>query len=172
MRYLLLFLSLSLAAGCKKTPTIPSNGNVSATINGVNWVANSVRGNLLSDGTIAFGGEIQTTKEADEPYPLDDLSFRIERTLDVQTLRGNGSPRVRFYTIIEHGHVVDEVFSVYEPDSLSNFIQIDEEHGSYGEIKGRFSVTLIKTTSGLQPRYPDTLRITNGVFEVRDIKPF
>ncbi len=171
MRYLLFFLSLTLAAGCKKTPTIPSNGDVSATINGVSWEANAVTGSLISDGTIAFAGQIQTTKEADEPYPLDDLSFRIERTLDRQHLRGAMSPDLQFFTWVQHGHVVNEVFAVYEPDSSSNFVQIDEEHGNYGEIKGRFSVTLVKTSSGSQPRYPDTLRITNGVFEVRDIKP-
>lgn len=159
-----------IAIACKKNKdVIPTSGTTSATINGKNWTANFVGGAKKDDSTISFIAKIQKLNEFKEPYPYDNLGFIIKKDIEKQNVGADilVVPYVHFYTSIEQGHATNERFAVLELTSEDNWVQITEEKNDFKEIKGKFSLTLIKTSTGIDPnRYPDTLRIRDGVFSV------
>lgn len=154
---------------CKKNKnTLPTSGNGSATFNGTKWEANSVRGGM-TDSTINFSLDIDKLNEFNDPYPYESLFIHIYINKEKQFLLNGFSiiPTAKFYTLIEQGHASNEDFDVLESDTENNWVQITEEKNGFKEIKGKFSLTLIKTSTGIDPnRYPDTLRIRDGVFSV------
>lgn len=164
---LITILLMIFTAACKKDNLIITSGSCSATINGQNWTANYVKAGK-TDSTIAFMAQIQKLNEFKEPYPYDILDIHIMKNKGKQIVGEISTvPYAYFYTAIEQGHATNERFEVLEADTENNWVQITEESNDYKEIKGKFSLTLIKTSTGIDPnRYPDTLRIRNGEFSV------
>lgn len=165
-----IFIAVTALISCKKDKKIiPTSGTASAMINGENWSINTVKGKVMSDTSIVFWVGVQKLDEYNEPYPYEDLVFRIFKKTDIQLPQVdiNILPYVHFGTSIENGHANNEEFEILLSDTTNNWVQITEESGDYKEIKGKFSLTLIKTDVGIDPnRYPDTLRIRDGVFSV------
>ncbi len=173
MKYIItILIGTSLVLFCiscnKKENVIPTLSSASASFNESIWIANSIRGSK-TDSTINISLDIDKLNEFNEPYPYESLFLHFYKSKEKQFLFTGYSiiPTAKFYTLIEQGHASNEEFDILESDTENNWVQITEEKNDYKEIKGKFSLTLIKTSTGIDPnRYPDTLRIRNGEFSV------
>jgi hypothetical protein len=71
-----------------------------------------------------------------------------------------------FYTNTSDGDITADIYSVIESDSLNNFINITEEQNSFHEIRGVFSMSLVRTKKSQYTLFPnlDTVRFRNCSF--------
>lgn len=165
---LLILASFLFITSCDKDNTSQAEvGKVSAKVNGLEWVADDVRGEINGD-QISFGGYITESDELGS-YRTESMSFRIVPTMLKQKLLNNihYTPNAIFVTHIEHGESTNDWYEVLGSDSDESWLQIDEEMSDYGRIRGRFEMVLVKVKDGIDPpTYPDTLHITEGTFDV------
>lgn len=72
-----------------------------------------------------------------------------------------------FYYSAQEEDVTGDVYTVLESDSANNWIEITEAKSNFTkDIKGRFSVTMVRTKKFLNSPFPDTVRFTNGSFSI------
>jgi hypothetical protein len=65
--------------------------------------------------------------------------------------------------------VICDVYYIYEPDSLWNYITVTAFNAQTKEIDGTFQATYLIDPSRMKckPSAPDTIRIRNGVFHTK-----
>lgn len=162
-------------AKCKKEiPDQEGNyfGYAKAEINGVVVNYNKVRGTLLYnledsislnlekwDGLIlkqAIGIQkiFKRTNSPQRVYPHDYSAVRIEKLSS------------SYNTLRDDGDVLCDVYNVYQPDSLQNYVTITAYNSQTKEIRGTFQATYLIDTSRVKcySNAPDTIRIRNGEF--------
>jgi hypothetical protein len=164
-------------AKCKKDPPEEQYfGYAKAHINGTIVNFNKVRGNLLYnledsvslnfekwDGlvlkeSISIQKIYKNTNNSQRIYKYSYSNNRIEKLSSA------------YYTLRDDGDVLCDVYNVYEPDSIQNFITITSFNTQTKEIRGTFQATYLIDSSRViaigkcRPTAPDTIRIRNGEF--------
>ena len=72
-----------------------------------------------------------------------------------------------YLTLLADGDVIGEDYGVFE-DNQRSWYSIDEYDEANKFVKGRFEVVFYTTPEAkLLPNSPDTVRMTNGIFEVQ-----
>lgn len=173
----MIIMLIAVLEGCKKDTDkvqIPETfGEMNCDYNGKSWTAEVVGAGISNrHDTIEvlnfnrYNGNVRS-----EFMWLTN----IKKTLVQQNIyRGDYLSKDKVYayystTNIEFDAGCDD-YEVWEADSVNNRIQITEEKNDYAEIWGKFSVTFIKIRSCDGSPYPDTVRIRNAVFHIREIE--
>lgn len=163
-----------LLFGCTKPddPEIPISGTVKALRNNEMW---------NSECTALFSSQHENEvtlffqRYNDDGYlreefsisriPTDNGSFSIvnrERGETGETLNHYGS---NYFSYTTYGESIDGIYYVFESDS--NYIEISDIDLITNDFVGNFKVTFVKdTTFDINPELPDTIRFTDGEFQV------
>ena len=163
----LIFISLILFACCKKKENSPYLGEVTFLMNGVNYAGTLTVSSNDSTFTFSLYNKINGINH-------DNFGFGfVRKTLLKQSAKnrttGLGIPdfsTCSYGTRQDDGDVVCELFKVYEPDSVTNYIQVTNQDNNFKEVWGVFNVTLYKAESCPEKNSGDTLRCTNGKFHI------
>ncbi len=171
---------LFVFAKCKKDELEPEGnffGYAKAEINGIPMNFNKANGGLLynlSDSISVnlekWNGLVLTESiSIQKIYKWSNLSQKIYK-YDYSAIKINKLSS-GYVTLRDDGDVICDVYNVYEPDSLQNYITITSYNSQTNEIKGRFQVTYLIDSSRVanrgrkcRPTAPDTIRIRNGEF--------
>jgi len=97
-------------------------------------------------------------------YPL---AINLNLPQYIKKINTNGSTLTSQYnTVTGDGDVTCDIYYIYEPDSLQNFITITSYNPATKEIGGTFQATYLIDASRPKcvPSAPDTVRIRNGQF--------
>lgn len=160
--------TLILVASCKKDKSDLSAGTASALKNGVQWNPEISIGAGERHGTFSLRFE----RSAD--------GFLRERMgiANIPKLAGQNPIYMRYFTTIDSsrvvghytsltddGDVICDRYNVVEQDTASNYVRVDSYQQSTGKVSGKFSIKLVVRLPKCNPNAPDTLTISNGVFE-------
>jgi hypothetical protein len=171
---IVLYILMLFSNSCKKKQSIQNNGNATATLNGKPWT-----GILQAKNNERFSFSIIIYKEFDGILlPFDGLGFGlVNKNIKVQKLSirdsmVNLNPLLAktyssFSTSQGDGDVLCDMYEVLESDSLNNWIKIETEKNNFTEMSGIFNVTLLRIRTCGSSLYSDTLKFTNGHFNIK-----
>jgi hypothetical protein len=164
---------------CKKDKAAPEGnyfGYAKAEINGVSVNYNKANGallyNLNDSISLNFekwdGSVLKESISIQKIYKGTNLSQRIYKYDYTETRIKKLSSG--YYTLRDDGDVVCDLYNIYEPDSLQNYIIISSYNPQTKEIRGTFQATYlidsarVATIGKCRATAPDTIRIRNGEF--------
>lgn len=169
-------------AKCKKDKLEPDGqyfGYAKGEINGVVVNYNKANGGLLYNlaDSVSLNFEkwdgliLKESISVQKIYKQTNLPQRINKydytAIRIEKLSSS------YYTLRDDGDVVCDVYNIYEPDSLQNYIIITSYNFQTKEIKGTFQATYLIDSSRVagvgkcRPSAPDTIRIRNGEFHTK-----
>jgi hypothetical protein len=168
-----------LFTACKKDvpdANVPSFGFAKATVNGMPTTYNKVRGGFTSDSfdEFVFSFRIYDGLNRKASLSIGPIKSPVMgRKRVVKSPYGSGILTSNYYTLRDDGDVLCDIYNVYEPDSLNNFIDILAYNPQTKEIRGRFQLTYLIDSTRLatigrcRTTTPDTLRIRSGEFHTK-----
>lgn len=166
------FLFIFIFAKCKKDKDDQAGqfyGYAKATANG-NWVNfNKARAwffnNNIDSVSVLFerwDGSLRREVISFGPMiKAINMPQRIKKAIF-----GSSTLTSSYTTVRDDGDVLCDVYHIYEPDSLQNFITITAFDPQTKEIRGTFQATFLIDPIRIKcmPTAPDTIRIRNGEF--------
>jgi hypothetical protein len=173
-------LLLFALGACNKTDKSKASTS-SFIIDGKEWKSDKMRFSWSSDKkfTVSYAKGLHSGANFDGTDGFDEkvsLNF-IEKKMGKQEIRAlrisdigsvseeNSFPSAFINTTSQEGCVGCEDFMVDSTNAADNWIEITKQEKNYRKIWGKFSLTMIKESSGCdQPRYSDTIRIQNAEF--------
>jgi hypothetical protein len=140
-------------------------------MNEVNYIGILNFSNIVND---KFGFEIRkiidnNTKIDESSMGIDKISLMLgQQTIYRAVFDSSYSKKLSgtFYTSTSDGDITADTYGIIEVDSLNNFINITEEQNNYHEIRGVFSMSLVRTRKSQYTLFPnlDTVRFKNCSF--------
>lgn len=187
MKYkFLLVVPFIIIAGfsCKKKPKTPydvakkdNTGNATVLINGKLWVGNvnaAARDNRPGRVIISLSLYIDGILRQD--LSITGINPGIADQKIYATLIPVGSsykPRTGDSCLasfhLEQDDASENYYNILESSTVDNTVHIDSYEQAKAKIKGSFQMTLYRMNTDFLPQsqgYPDTLRITNGSFDL------
>jgi hypothetical protein len=170
---IVLLLGVLLSAQCKKE-YLPGDyfGSAQAMLNNNTTGFNKTRGKVYNNRTDSVSLDFERW---DGPYAREHLTFSptaiiLNQPQRIRKAPGNGNIVTSLYnTLSDDGDVICDVYYIYEPDSLWNYITVTAFNAQTKEIDGTFQATYLIDPSRMKckPSAPDTIRIRNGVFHTK-----
>ncbi len=104
-------------------------------------------------------------------YPNEFLLRSVGKHYGRQTVKPRNSDTLTItyasYYSRQEEDVTGDAYTVLKSDSANNWVEITEAKSNFTkDIKGRFSVTMVRTKKFLNSPFPDTVRFTNGSFSI------
>lgn len=172
MKYLLSVVVVCiLLSACKKDDSLEDHyfGSSSAKLNNFNVFFNKCRAHKKND-TLYFNFErwnVDVKKE--EIGFMNVLNNKTKQRLNKNdyTITQQVKLSSIYGTSQDDGDVGCDYYEVYEADSIINHITISYYNQNTEEISGTFNGTYLVTKPKCKQTAPDTLRITNGVFNTK-----
>lgn len=166
----------AITLACNKNSSPPKYfGTASMTVNGVNWQADKVSCNVLSEFTCYNNKiEIDFWKFSPEGYLREDYAFvKILPAISLQKIYPINFSNICNDTLhasygIE-GADGDAGAAYYTSDSSgNNYFSVENYNSTTKEISGSFTVTFVlQKISTTDTTLADTVRITNGKFSTK-----
>ncbi len=174
MKYASIFIAIAISfTFCKDkdlvpvTPTIPTCcGTVSAKFNGVDWTAvtKSKSGDPSKPGTFhLIFGHYENNYLTQELYLLNLLGKKGTYFPQVQNFNMVNDTTLSSKILYED---YDLIFGAYDKTKgRDDFFAVDSFNAATNYFKGRFEMTYLVRNRPF-PTAPDTIHLTDGVFEV------
>ncbi len=163
MKYFFLFLTLATMLGCNKDNSdFHYWGHAFAKFNGTGWKAKT---RTFVNKPYEQGIDIKLSRLNKQGYNLDGLFlFKIpwvvgKHKLSLTDVRDVDSLSGAFFSTLIDGDILGDTYQLAEGD-IENYIEVTKIEGD--KIWVEFQLTLAIERYGQEPKYPDTIRITEG----------
>jgi hypothetical protein len=170
-QYLLTLVIVFVISSCGKKEDIKPKSTFTANLNGKMWEGNKVSSVLREGNELGIG--ILTYENG---FEREALTFSrlllsvgkqelIKYYTDSTTHLGYGTS---YGTSQDDGDVGCDLYNLYTPDSLVNYIDIRVYDAEKKYIEGTYSATYLreKKNGVCAPSKPDTLRFRDGYFAI------
>lgn len=172
------YLLCPLALACQREKAEPS-GSVAGLLNKTDWATPGWSFELYSSRSAGIGGElchfptndIMIQKRNPEGFTREDFfiakiplrigEFKLEQ---IRPCRESDAIGAQFHLVGADGDVLRQVYLVLESENNRFFVDGYDEKG--GRMRGRFQITFVVNPKMSSKIPPDTIRFTNGTFDV------